>query len=124
MKSVLLMVVVGLSLNLPAAAAPRSERLPKVAYSVRLELLAADGSGGEDENLVASGELTIPALDSKSPAGPVSGLSGDIRVSNTYYEDPHNLVGKCDFVMANPPFTGSIDNGATPYATLASRNDR
>ena len=22
----------------------------------------------------------------------------------TYYEDPHELHGKCDFVMANPPF--------------------
>lgn len=23
---------------------------------------------------------------------------------STYYEDPHELVGKADFVMANPPF--------------------
>jgi type I restriction enzyme M protein len=34
----------------------------------------------------------------------VHGLSGDIRQSNTYYEDPHKGVGKFDFVMANPPF--------------------
>jgi type I restriction enzyme M protein len=34
----------------------------------------------------------------------VHGLSGDIRQSNTYYEDPHKCVGKFDFVMANPPF--------------------
>ncbi|MBI5829459.1 MAG: N-6 DNA methylase, partial [Chloroflexi bacterium] len=34
----------------------------------------------------------------------VHGLSGDIRQSNTYYEDIHNCVGKFDFVMANPPF--------------------
>ncbi|HEV2315263.1 MAG TPA: class I SAM-dependent DNA methyltransferase [Candidatus Acidoferrales bacterium] len=34
----------------------------------------------------------------------VHGLSGDIRQSNTYYEDPHKSVGKFDFVMANPPF--------------------
>lgn len=34
----------------------------------------------------------------------VHGLSGDIRQSNTYYEDPHRSVGKFDFVMANPPF--------------------
>jgi type I restriction enzyme M protein len=34
----------------------------------------------------------------------VHGLSGDIRQSNTYYEDPHRCVGKFDFVMANPPF--------------------
>jgi type I restriction enzyme M protein len=34
----------------------------------------------------------------------VHGLSGDIRQSVTYYEDPHRSVGKFDFVMANPPF--------------------
>jgi type I restriction enzyme M protein len=34
----------------------------------------------------------------------VHGLSGDIRQSNTYYEDPYKGVGKFDFVMANPPF--------------------
>jgi type I restriction enzyme M protein len=37
----------------------------------------------------------------------VHGLQGTIRVGNeaiTYYKDPHELVGKCDFVMANPPF--------------------
>jgi type I restriction enzyme M protein len=37
----------------------------------------------------------------------VHGLSGDIRESNTYYEDPHNALGKFDFVMANPPFNVS-----------------
>jgi len=40
----------------------------------------------------------------------VHGLSGDIRPSNTYYEDPHHSVGAFDFVMANPPFNvNSID---------------
>jgi len=37
----------------------------------------------------------------------VHGLQGSIRAGNeaiTYYKDPHELVGKCDFVMANPPF--------------------
>jgi type I restriction enzyme M protein len=42
----------------------------------------------------------------------VHGLSGDVRVSNTYYEDPHGAVykngdGFFDFVMANPPFNVS-----------------
>ena len=37
----------------------------------------------------------------------VHGLSGDIRQSNTYYEDPHQSAGKFDFVMANPPFNVS-----------------
>ena len=34
----------------------------------------------------------------------VHGLEGDIRQAITYYEDPHELVGKADYVMANPPF--------------------
>lgn len=34
----------------------------------------------------------------------VHGLEGNIRDANTYYEDVHDLYGKCDFVMANPPF--------------------
>ena len=37
----------------------------------------------------------------------VHGLQGTIRAGNeaiTYYKDPHELAGKCDFVMANPPF--------------------
>lgn len=37
----------------------------------------------------------------------VHGLQGSIRSGNeaiTYYKDPFELVGKCDFVMANPPF--------------------
>lgn len=34
----------------------------------------------------------------------VHGLEGDIQKAISYYEDPHDLVGKADFVMANPPF--------------------
>ena len=34
----------------------------------------------------------------------VHGLEGNILRALTYYEDPHELLGKCDFVMANPPF--------------------
>lgn len=37
----------------------------------------------------------------------VHGLEGKIRAGDeaiTYYKDPHELAGKCDFVMANPPF--------------------
>ncbi|MBK9730846.1 MAG: SAM-dependent DNA methyltransferase [Chitinophagaceae bacterium] len=34
----------------------------------------------------------------------VHGLEGNIQEGNTFYEDKHDLRGKCDFVMANPPF--------------------
>lgn len=34
----------------------------------------------------------------------VHGLEGDIQQTITYYEDPHELLHKADFVMANPPF--------------------
>ncbi|OYO31153.1 class I SAM-dependent DNA methyltransferase [Janthinobacterium sp. PC23-8] len=42
----------------------------------------------------------------------VHGLSGDVRVANSFFEDPHESVGKngkgkFDFVMANPPFNVS-----------------
>lgn len=34
----------------------------------------------------------------------VHGLEGNILEGNTFYEDKHNMFGKADFVMANPPF--------------------
>jgi len=34
----------------------------------------------------------------------VHGLEGKIAEAITYYQDEHTLIGKCDFVMANPPF--------------------
>ncbi|MCP4376835.1 MAG: N-6 DNA methylase, partial [bacterium] len=34
----------------------------------------------------------------------VHGLEGNIQKAISYYEDPHNMLGKADFVMANPPF--------------------
>lgn len=37
----------------------------------------------------------------------VHGLEGDIRHGNSYYEDPHQFVGRFHFVCANPPFNVS-----------------
>ena len=34
----------------------------------------------------------------------VHGLEGRINKAISYYEDPHEMLGKADFVMANPPF--------------------
>ena len=34
----------------------------------------------------------------------VHGLEGDIRQAITCYGDPHELLGRADYVMANPPF--------------------
>ena len=34
----------------------------------------------------------------------VHGLAGDIREANTYYDNAHDVIGRFDFVMANPPF--------------------
>ena len=31
-------------------------------------------------------------------------VRGDIREANSFYSDPHNAVGRFDYVMANPPF--------------------
>lgn len=48
----------------------------------------------------------------------VHGISGDIREANTYYEDPHHLRGRFDFVMANPPFNQSeVDRSRLVSAT-------
>ena len=52
----------------------------------------------------------------------VNGLEGKIRAGNeaiTYYKDPHELVGKCDFVMANPPF--NVDEVDAEKATADKR---
>ena len=46
----------------------------------------------------------------------VHGLTGIIKSgneANTYYYDAHNLNGKCDYVMANPPFNVSLVNAET-----------
>lgn len=61
-----------------------------------------------------SDELSIFGVEKTDETGrlcrmnlAVHGLEGDIRHGgnvNSYYDDPHNAVGKFDFVLANPPF--------------------
>ncbi|MER5772838.1 class I SAM-dependent DNA methyltransferase [Streptomyces sp. NPDC002039] len=56
-------------------------------------------------------ELSVYGQEQKEVTVPLAkmnlalhGLSGDIRLGNSYYEDLHHAVGAFDFVMANPPF--------------------
>ena len=52
----------------------------------------------------------------------VHGLSGAIKSgdeANTFYHDAHNLNGKCDYVMANPPF--NVDKVKSESAQAAKR---
>src|SRR5690606_15825368 len=34
----------------------------------------------------------------------IHGIEGKIMEGNSFYNNPFELTGKCDFVMANPPF--------------------
>jgi type I restriction enzyme M protein len=34
----------------------------------------------------------------------IHGIEGKILENNSFYSNPHDLTGKCDFIMANPPF--------------------
>ncbi len=80
----------------------------------------ACGSGGmfvqcakfvDRHNKSATSELAVYGVEQKEGTVPLAkmnlalhGLSGDIRLANSYYEDPQHSVGTFDFVMANPPF--------------------
>jgi type I restriction enzyme M protein len=59
----------------------------------------------------ATKELAIYGQEQKEVTVPLAkmnlalhGLSGDIRLGNSYYDDLHRSVDVFDFVMANPPF--------------------
>jgi type I restriction enzyme M protein len=80
----------------------------------------ACGSGGmfvqcakfvERHQKSATRELSVYGVEQKEGTVPLAkmnlalhGLSGDIRLAKSYYEDPHRSIGGFDFVMANPPF--------------------
>lgn len=52
----------------------------------------------------------------------VHGLTGIIKSgdeANTFYHDAHNLDGRCDYVMANPPF--NVDKVKAESAQSAGR---
>jgi type I restriction enzyme M protein len=80
----------------------------------------ACGSGGmfvqcakfvERHNSSPTRDLAVYGQEQKEVTVPLAkmnlalhGLSGDIRLGNTYYDDLHKSLGRFDFVMANPPF--------------------
>ncbi len=80
----------------------------------------ACGSGGmfvqcakfvERHQGVPTKELSVYGQEQKEVTVPLAkmnlalhGLSGDIRLGNSYYDDLHHSTGAFDFVMANPPF--------------------
>jgi type I restriction enzyme M protein len=48
----------------------------------------------------------------------IHGIEGKIIEDNSFYSNPHELTGKCDFVMANPPFNvKKIDKGKESVKT-------
>ena len=52
----------------------------------------------------------------------VHGLTGVIKSgneANTFYNDAHNLVGECDYIMSNPPF--NVDKVKAEAAQNAGR---
>ena len=80
----------------------------------------ACGSGGmfvqcakfvERHSGSANNELSVYGQEQKEVTVPLArmnlalhGISGDIRLGNSYYDDLHHSPGQFDFVMANPPF--------------------
>ena len=63
----------------------------------------------------AASELSVYGCELKEVTLPIAkmnlamhGLGGDIVEANSYYDDPHNALGRFDFVLANPPF--NVDN--------------
>ena len=59
----------------------------------------------------ANRELSVYGQEQKEVTVPLAkmnlalhGLSGDIRLGNSYYDDLHHAKDTFDFVMANPPF--------------------
>ncbi len=51
----------------------------------------------------------------------IHGIEGTILNENSFYSDPHDLLGKCDFVMANPPFNVDKVDAKNKFLTQDKR---
>ncbi len=58
----------------------------------------------EDDLFVSGQEKTGETVKLAKMNLAVSGLRGDIREANSYYDDPFDSFEKFDYVLANPPF--------------------
>lgn len=69
------------------------------------QFIEARKTSGEDSSIFVYGqEKTLETVKLAKMNIAVNGLRGDIRQSNTYYEDIHDSFEKFDYVLANPPF--------------------
>src|SRR3546814_19285675 len=62
----------------------------------------------------ATRELSVYGQEQKEVTVPLAklnlalhGLSGDIQLGNSYYDDTHTAAGKLDFAMAHPPYNAT-----------------
>ncbi len=62
----------------------------------------ANGTGGDI--YVYGQEKTRETVKLAKMNLAVNGLRGDIKQTNTYYENPHDSFGRFDYVLTNPPF--------------------
>ncbi len=51
----------------------------------------------------------------------IHGIEGKIIEANSFYSNPHQLTGKCDFVMANPPFNVDKIDAKNKFLTEDNR---
>ena len=90
------------------------QRKPGFAPLASLSPPGEGWGGGAQVSSNPADELFICGVEKTDDTGrlarmnlAIHGLEGDIRHGghiNSYYDDPHEAVGKFDFVLANPPF--------------------
>lgn len=76
--------------------------------------------GGVGRDVTCYGQELMPAAARLCRMNlALHGLRGTVAASNTLYQDAHGLEGKCDFVLANPPY--NLKNVDTAQVLAAGR---